>query len=40
MCIDFRGLNQNTVESSNLLARIDDLFDQLQGAKGFSKMSL
>ncbi len=30
MCIDFRGLNENTVKNSNLLLHIDDLFDQPQ----------
>ena len=38
MCIDFTGLN--TIKNRYLLPRIDDLFDQLQGAKVFSSMDL
>nr|GEV64946.1 hypothetical protein [Tanacetum cinerariifolium] len=30
MCIDYRELNKLTVKNSDLLPRIDDLFDQLQ----------
>ena len=40
MHIDYRELNKLTVKNRYLLPRIDDLFDQLQGAFWFSKMDL
>ena len=40
LCIDYRQLNKVTVRSKYPLPRIDDLFDQLQGAKVFSKIDL
>ncbi|KAK9049844.1 hypothetical protein SSX86_031187 [Deinandra increscens subsp. villosa] len=40
MCIDYRELNKLTVKNRYPLPRIDDLFDQLQGAKWFSKIDL
>ncbi|GJY12795.1 putative reverse transcriptase domain-containing protein, partial [Tanacetum coccineum] len=40
MCIDYRELNKVTVKNVYPLPRIDDLFDQLQGAKWFSKIDL
>ena len=40
MCIDYRKLNQVTVKNKYPLLRIDDLFDQLQGARVFSKIDL
>ena len=40
MCIDYRRLNQVTVKNKYPLPRMDDLFDQLQGAKVFSKIDL
>ncbi len=40
MCIDFRGLNSMTIKNRFPLLRIDDLFDQLQGAQVFSSMDL
>ncbi|KAI3691540.1 hypothetical protein L2E82_49905 [Cichorium intybus] len=40
MCIDYRELNKLTVKNRYLLPRIDDLFDQLQGASWFSKIDL
>ena len=40
LCIDYRKLNQVTVKNKYPLPRIDDLFDQLQGAGVFSKIDL
>ncbi|GJV66561.1 putative reverse transcriptase domain-containing protein [Tanacetum coccineum] len=40
MCIDYRELNKLTVKNRYPLPRIDDLFDQLQGACYFSKIDL
>nr|GEZ22437.1 putative reverse transcriptase domain-containing protein [Tanacetum cinerariifolium] len=40
ICIDYRDLNRVTIRNRYLLPRIDDLFDQLQGAKFFSKIDL
>ncbi|GJU12945.1 putative reverse transcriptase domain-containing protein [Tanacetum coccineum] len=40
LCIDYRELNHITVRNRYPLPRIDDLFDQLQGAKFFSKIDL
>ncbi|NAW44950.1 RNA-directed DNA polymerase [Salmonella sp. gx-f4] len=40
MCIDYRQLNKVTIKNKYLLPRIDDLFDQLKGAKVFSKNDL
>jgi hypothetical protein len=40
MCIDYRSLNEVTFKNKYPLPRIDDLFDQLQGAKYFSKIDL
>ncbi|GKV41417.1 hypothetical protein SLEP1_g48955 [Rubroshorea leprosula] len=40
LCIDYRRLNQVTVKNKYPLPRIDDLFDQLQGARVFSKIDL
>ena len=40
MCIDYRELNKVTIRNRYPLPRIDDLFDQLQGAKWFSKIDL
>nr|GEY95835.1 putative reverse transcriptase domain-containing protein [Tanacetum cinerariifolium] len=40
MCIDYRELNKLTVKNRYPLPRIDDLFDQLQGAYCFSKIDL
>ncbi|GJU66975.1 putative ribonuclease H-like domain-containing protein [Tanacetum coccineum] len=38
--IDYRELNKITIRNRYPLPRIDDLFDQLQGAKHFSKIDL
>ena len=40
MCIDYRGLNQVTIKNKYPLPRIEELFDQLQGAKVFTKLDL
>jgi hypothetical protein len=40
MCIDYRSLNEVTIKNKYPLSQIDDLFDQLQGAKYFSKIDL
>ncbi|XP_062088884.1 uncharacterized protein LOC133795448 [Humulus lupulus] len=40
MCIDYRELNKLTVKNKYPLPRIDDLFDQLQGRRVFSKIDL
>jgi hypothetical protein len=40
MCIDYRSLNEVTIKNKYPLPRIDDLFDQLQGAKYFSMIDL
>ena len=40
LCIDYRQLNKLTVKNKYLLPRIDDLFDQLEGASIFSKIDL
>ena len=40
LCIDYRKLNKVIVKNKYPLLRIDDLFDQLKGAKYFSKIDL
>ena len=40
LCIYYRQLNKVTIRNKYPLPRIDDLFDQLQGAKVFSKIDL
>ncbi|KAI3732714.1 hypothetical protein L1987_63921 [Smallanthus sonchifolius] len=40
MCINYRELNKVTIKNRYPLPRIDDLFDQLQGARCFSKIDL
>lgn len=40
MCIVYRELNKRTVKNKYPLPRIDDLFDQLQGASYFSMIDL
>jgi hypothetical protein len=40
LCIDYREINKVTIKNKYPLPRIDDLFDQLQGAQVFSKIDL
>ncbi|GKC15254.1 putative reverse transcriptase domain-containing protein [Tanacetum coccineum] len=40
MCIDYRELNKLTVKNRYPLLRINDLFDQLQGSRVYSKIDL
>ena len=35
LCIDYRQLNKITMKNKYHLPRIDDLFDQLKGARAF-----
>ncbi|GAQ91223.1 putative retrotransposon protein [Klebsormidium nitens] len=39
-CIDYRGLNKQTVKNAHPLPRADDLIDQLHGARIFYKIDL
>ena len=40
MCIDFRALNKKKVKNRYPIPRIDELMDDLHGAKLFSKIEL
>jgi hypothetical protein len=40
MCVDYNSLNAITIKNKYPLPRIDDLLDQLQKAKYFSKIDL
>ena len=40
LCIDYRELNKAMIRNQYMLPRIDDLFDQLQGARVFSKIDM
>lgn len=40
LCIDYRELNKHTVKNRYTLPMINDLFDQLSGAKWFSILTL
>ena len=40
MCVDYRPLNTVTIKNKYHVPRIDTLFDQLAGAKVFSKIDL
>ena len=40
LCIDYRQFNKITIKNKYPLPRIDDIFDQLQGASIFSKIDL
>jgi hypothetical protein len=40
ICVDYRSLNEITMKNKYPLPRIEDLFDQMRGAKVFSKIDL
>jgi hypothetical protein len=40
LCIDSKQLNKVTINNKNHFPRINDLFDQLKGARIFSKIDL
>jgi hypothetical protein len=40
LCINYRSLNEVTIMNKYPLPRIEDLFDQMRGAKAFSKIDL
>jgi hypothetical protein len=40
ICVDYRSLNDVTITNKYPLPRIDDLFDQMRGARVFSKIEL
>ena len=40
LCIDYRQLNRVTIRNQYPLLRINELFDQLQGSRVYSKIDL
>jgi hypothetical protein len=40
MCVDYRPLNDVILKNKYLLPYIEDLFDQMRGARVFSKIDL
>jgi hypothetical protein len=40
MCVDYRSLNDVTIKNKYPLPCIEDLFDQMRGARVFSKTDL
>jgi hypothetical protein len=40
MCVDYRFLNDVTMKDKCLIPRIEDLFNQMRGARVFSKIDL
>src|SRR4051812_37199159 len=40
LCVDYQALNKLTIKNQYPLPRVDDLLDQLHGAKVFSKIDL
>jgi hypothetical protein len=40
LCIDYRSLNEVTIKNKYPSPRVEDLFDQMRGAKVFSKIDL
>jgi hypothetical protein len=39
ICVDYHSLNEVTIKNKYPLPRIDDLFDQMNGASVFSKIN-
>jgi hypothetical protein len=40
MCVDYRSLNEATVKNKYPLPRVEDLFDQMRGARVFLKIDI
>jgi hypothetical protein len=40
MCVNYRSLNDVTIKNKYPLPRIEDVFDQMRGARVFSKFDL
>ena len=40
ICVDYHSLNAITIKNKYPLSKLDELFDQLKGAKYFSKIDL
>jgi hypothetical protein len=40
MCVNYRSLNDVTIKNKYPLPRTEDLFDQIRGARVFSKIDL
>src|SRR4051812_37384232 len=40
LCVDYRPLNKKTIKNKYPLPNINELFEQLKGAKAFSKLDL
>jgi hypothetical protein len=40
MCVDYKSLNDVTIKNKYPLPRIEDLFDQMRGARVFYKIDL
>ena len=40
LCVDYRQWNRDMIQNRYLLPRIDDLFDQLRGARVYPKIDL
>lgn len=40
LCVDYKALNNFTIKNRFPMSRMEDLFDQLEGAKYFTKIDL